>query len=63
MAHFSKAPAGERSVSHQGVAILSLLFFIEGNLQWLGLIGVIPIITGTINFCPLYALLGINTNK
>ena len=46
-----------------GVAILSLLFFIEGDLRWLGLIGLIPIITGTISFCPLYALLGINTNK
>ena len=46
-----------------GVAILSLLFLVEGNLRWLGLVGLIPLITGLINFCPLYALLGISTNK
>ncbi|MGE4485011.1 MAG: DUF2892 domain-containing protein [Oscillospiraceae bacterium] len=46
-----------------GLAILSLIFFLKGNLRWLGLIGLIPLITGLINACPLYALLGISTNK
>jgi len=44
-----------------GIAVLSLLYFLEGNLRWLGLIGLIPLITGIINFCPLYALFGITT--
>ncbi|NCB73959.1 MAG: DUF2892 domain-containing protein [Clostridia bacterium] len=46
-----------------GIAVLSLLYFLDGNLRWLGLIGLIPLITGIINFCPLYALFGINTIK
>lgn len=46
-----------------GLLVLSLLFLIEGNLKYLGLIGLIPLITGLIGFCPLYVLLKMNTNK
>jgi len=46
-----------------GLAILSLLFFLEGNLKYLGLIGLIPLLTGIIRFCPLYTLFKINTCK
>ena len=46
-----------------GLAILSLLFLVDGNLRWWGLIGLVPLIIGLINFCPLYALLRISTNK
>ena len=31
--------------------------------SWWGLIGLIPLGTAFINFCPLYTLLGISTNK
>ena len=31
--------------------------------NWLGAIGLVPLATGLINFCPLYSLLGFNTNK
>jgi hypothetical protein len=44
-----------------GAALLSLLYFGEGNLKWLGLIGIVPIATGLMRFCPLYPLCGINT--
>lgn len=30
---------------------------------YLGLIGLIPLVTGILGFCPLYQLLGINTRK
>jgi hypothetical protein len=46
-----------------GLALLSLVFILEGGLRWLGLIGLVFIVTGFINFCPLYLLFGINTNK
>ncbi|HOP09986.1 MAG TPA: DUF2892 domain-containing protein [Oscillospiraceae bacterium] len=46
-----------------GLAVLSLIFLIEGNLKWLGLIGLIPLITGLIGYCPLYALFKISTDK
>ena len=44
-----------------GVALLSVLFIIPGNLKFLGLIGLVPILTAAFNFCPLYAILGIKT--
>ncbi|MBU0499626.1 MAG: DUF2892 domain-containing protein [Gammaproteobacteria bacterium] len=34
-----------------------------GYLPIWGYIGVVPLVTGLINFCPFYPLLGINTNK
>ena len=46
-----------------GVALLSLLAFLSGPIRWIGLIGLIPLLTGLFNFCPIYALLGISTNK
>ena len=44
-----------------GVALLSLLFLIPGNLKFLGLIGLVLILTAAFSFCPLYAILGIKT--
>ncbi len=46
-----------------GVGILSLLFILEGNLRWLGLIGLVPLATVALSWCPLYTLIGIKTNK
>lgn len=31
--------------------------------SWWGLIGLLPILTGLTSFCPLYAILGMNTCK
>jgi hypothetical protein len=31
--------------------------------NWLGAIGVIPLLTGLIRFCPLYRVLGLSTCK
>jgi hypothetical protein len=44
-----------------GLLILSLTFYLEGNLRWLGFIGFIPLLTGVIGTCPLYSILGMNT--
>ena len=46
-----------------GVALLALLFIVQSDWRWLGLIGIIPLATGFLNFCPLYTLFGISTNK
>ncbi len=46
-----------------GIILLSLLFILPGNLRWWGLIGLIPLLTGMIGFCPLYLLFKINTSK
>lgn len=46
-----------------GVALLSLIVFLSGGIRWIGLIGLIPLITGILGTCPIYSLLKINTNK
>ena len=44
-----------------GVLALSLFFFLEGNIRFLGLIGIVPIATALLGWCPAYSLLGVNT--
>ena len=44
-----------------GVAVLSLFFLLQGDARWLGLVGVVPLATGLVGYCPLYSLLGLNT--
>jgi len=46
-----------------GIVLLSLLFFIDGGARWFGLIGLVPLLTAVIKFCPLYVVLGINTKS
>jgi len=46
-----------------GVVLLGLVFYLEGNIRWIGLIGVIPILTVVFGWCPGWAVLGINTCK
>lgn len=43
------------------VVLFSLIFFIQGNLRWIGLLGLVPLITALVGSCPLYILLGLNT--
>lgn len=43
------------------IALLSLCLLLKGNLAWLGLIGLVPLVTAIFQFCPLYSLLGIRT--
>ena len=42
-------------------ALLSLLAGGEGNTRWFGLIGLVPLGTALLNWCPLYTLFGFNT--
>jgi len=44
-----------------GIILLGAIFVIEGNLRWLGLIGVVPLATGLFRWCPAYELLGLDT--
>ena len=44
-----------------GLALTSLAFVGPQNLWFL--LGLIPLTTGLVGWCPPYALLGINTNK
>jgi hypothetical protein len=44
-----------------GVILLAMIFFLESNWRFLGLIGLIPLYTGLSGSCLLYKFLGINT--
>jgi Inner membrane protein YgaP-like, transmembrane domain len=46
-----------------GIALLSLLFILEGNARWWGLIGIGPLLTTALDWCPAYTLIGVSTNK
>lgn len=41
--------------------LFSLFFILPGGQKWLGLIGVVPLATGLVQWCPLYALFGIRS--
>ena len=44
-----------------GLAVLALFFVIEGPNRYWALIGVVPVLTGLMGYCPVYSLLGLNT--
>lgn len=44
-----------------GVVLVGLAA--TGIIGWWGWLGVVPLLTGSLNFCPIYPLLGINTCK
>jgi len=43
-----------------GVVIFALGFYFK---SWWGIVGIVPIITGFLNFCPAYSLIGVSTKK
>ncbi|MEO8719412.1 MAG: DUF2892 domain-containing protein [Burkholderiales bacterium] len=44
-----------------GIVLLALVFLLEGNARWLGLVGLVPLATAAFGFCPAYALFGMST--
>jgi hypothetical protein len=44
-----------------GVAALAFFATNAGPHHWWGLIGIVPLATAALGWCPLYALLGIST--
>jgi hypothetical protein len=44
-----------------GLALLCLVFV--GPKTWLGLVGLVPLATGIVGFCPLYPAIGVRTCK
>lgn len=43
-----------------GLALLT--FVLVDPKAWLGLIGVVPLATGVLGYCPLYSVLGLRTS-
>jgi hypothetical protein len=46
-----------------GLTLLSLVFVLESNARWWGLVGLLPLATGLVGWCALYKPLGIDTSR
>ncbi len=46
-----------------GVILVLVLVLVQSGWRWVGLLGIVLLATAFMNFCPLYALFGIRTNK
>jgi len=44
-----------------GLGLLSMLAFVPGDARWWGLIGLVPLFTALVRWCPAYSLFGIKT--
>jgi hypothetical protein len=44
-----------------GLGLLALVFV--GPKTWFGLIGLVPLFTGLVGYCPLYRVVGIETRR
>lgn len=44
-----------------GLALLAFFVLSESSARWVGLVGIVPLLTGTLGTCPLYTLLGFST--
>jgi len=44
------------------LVLFSLYFFLDGNARYWALLGLIPLVTGALNFCPIWAACKINTD-
>ena len=44
-----------------GIVLLAGVVLIDNPWRWLGLLGLVPIVTAAINFCPVWRLFGIDT--
>lgn len=41
--------------------LFAVFFYVPGPLHWLGLVGIVPLVTALIGWCPIYTLFGIST--
>jgi sulfite exporter TauE/SafE len=46
-----------------GLAILALFFVLEGPNRWWALVGLVPLATGIVRWCPAYLPFGISTGR
>ncbi|MEN8178496.1 MAG: DUF2892 domain-containing protein [Pseudomonadota bacterium] len=46
-----------------GIALLVWGFVLSNPINFWGAIGIVPLVTALIGWCPAWSLIGINTNK
>lgn len=43
------------------VGVVLIVLAITGTIGWWGYLGITPLVTGFISYCPLYAIIGVKT--
>ncbi|WP_321500809.1 DUF2892 domain-containing protein [Breoghania sp.] len=65
MAAFSTNMGSAERIARIVVGIALLAFALMGpadiTWKWVGWIGIVPVVTALVGWCPLYTVLGINT--
>jgi hypothetical protein len=46
-----------------GLALLSSFILLDGGMRYLGIAGIVLVLTSVLKFCPLYTLFGITSIK
>jgi hypothetical protein len=46
-----------------GILLLLIIVFVSGPARWWGLIGLVPLGTALVRYCPMYSIFGIRTNR
>ena len=46
-----------------GVILLLVLFFVQSGIRWIGLLGIVLLVTAFLGSCPIYSVLGMNTKE
>lgn len=44
-----------------GVALVAFALYGQADYAWIGWIGVVPLLTAALGWCPLYSMLGVRT--
>jgi hypothetical protein len=44
-----------------GLGLLAFALLSDSPARWWGLIGLVPLATGSLGFCPIYPIVGIDT--
>ena len=44
-----------------GIALLAMVVIADAPWRWIGLVGIVPLLTALAGTCPLYSLLGLST--
>jgi hypothetical protein len=44
-----------------GLGLLSLWFVLPGPARFVALVGIVPLLTAAMSYCPLYSILGLRT--
>ena len=43
-----------------GLGLISAAFLVQDSYRWVGLLGLVLLVTGIVGNCPLYSVLGLN---